>query len=299
VRSSVQIEQFRQTIIELEQEGELIETPCDEGTMPFRIWRPWGDQLGGETLVFLHGGSGSWTHWIRNIKVLSNYYDIVVPDLPGLGDASSLPDGYQPHDAARWTAMGIEQILGDHQGKPQRYHLIGFSWGCVPASLIAAQHGDLIKSLILVGPAAMGEMSRHVGMEPLIPRTREMSEDKIRAANRENLARLMIHDRKKIDDFSVFLQTENTYNARFSSPQFAKGTYVLDGIKTATAPLLVMYGEFDAPAYPNISTRRDMVMDVRPDASFEVIPDTGHWLQYESSEVFNTRCVQWIEQHIF
>ncbi len=32
------------------------------------VWRVWGS---GEPLVLFHGGSGSWTHWIRNIPELS------------------------------------------------------------------------------------------------------------------------------------------------------------------------------------------------------------------------------------
>ena len=41
------------------------ETPCGDGAMR---WREWGR---GETLVLLHGGFGSWLHWVRNIEALS------------------------------------------------------------------------------------------------------------------------------------------------------------------------------------------------------------------------------------
>ena len=40
--------------------SERRDTPCGEGTM---VWRAWG---GGVPLVLLHGGFGSWTHWISN-----------------------------------------------------------------------------------------------------------------------------------------------------------------------------------------------------------------------------------------
>ncbi len=36
-------------------------TPVGSGSM---VWRSWGQ---GPALVLLHGASGSWTHWIRNI----------------------------------------------------------------------------------------------------------------------------------------------------------------------------------------------------------------------------------------
>ena len=44
--------------------------------------RAWGDAM---PLVLLHGASGSWTHWIRDIAPLAKRFSVIVPDLPGLG----------------------------------------------------------------------------------------------------------------------------------------------------------------------------------------------------------------------
>ena len=286
---------FNERLAHLESQCDLIETDCADGKMPFRIWSPSAsEQIASEAVVLLHGGSGSWNHWVRNIETLSLYYQVIVPDLPGLGDAASLSRGYRPRDAAGWVAKGIRQV--NHN---QPYHLVAFSWGCVVASLVAAEQRNLVKSITLVGPASMGRMPKPLLMKPLMPRTPDMSELEVDAANRENLARLMIFDRKKIDDFAVFLQTLNTRRARFRSPQFSSGTFVLDGLAQTQAPLCVIYGDRDAAAYPNIAVRQARVKAVRPDVKFEVVPNNGHWLQYESPEWFNTRCIQWIENHIF
>jgi hypothetical protein len=42
-----------------------LRTPCGDGET---VWHSWGD---GEPLVLLHGGSGSWTHWLRNVQALA------------------------------------------------------------------------------------------------------------------------------------------------------------------------------------------------------------------------------------
>src|SRR5260370_12944342 len=78
-------------------EGERIERPCGAGSM---VWHCWG---GGPPLVLLHGGYGSWSHWIRNVLPLSRWFRVIAPDLPGLGDSATPPEP--------WTAEGLAQII--------------------------------------------------------------------------------------------------------------------------------------------------------------------------------------------
>src|SRR5438105_14326658 len=51
------------------------------------VWRIWGH---GDPLVLLHGGPGSWMHWVRNIAALERDFMLLVPHLPGPG-APGLP----------------------------------------------------------------------------------------------------------------------------------------------------------------------------------------------------------------
>src|SRR5579859_2997484 len=51
-------------------------SPCGSGDM---VWRVWG---AGTPVVLLHGGYGSWTHWLRNIDALAASYRVVAADLP-------------------------------------------------------------------------------------------------------------------------------------------------------------------------------------------------------------------------
>jgi pimeloyl-ACP methyl ester carboxylesterase len=49
------------------------------------VWRVWGQ---GPPLVLLHGGTGSWMHWVRNIEALAHDFTLLVPDLPGSGESA-------------------------------------------------------------------------------------------------------------------------------------------------------------------------------------------------------------------
>ena len=55
-----------------------------------------------------------------------------------------------------------------------------------------------------------------------------------------------------------------------------------------------IYGEYDAPAYPDLDARREVFRSLRPDARFEIVENAGHWLQYEQPGVFNNRCLEWL-----
>ena len=74
----------------LDAEAQRTESPCGDGSM---VWRSWGE---GPPLVLLHGASGSWTHWIRNVLPLARHHRVLAPDMPGYGESDAPPE---PHTA--------------------------------------------------------------------------------------------------------------------------------------------------------------------------------------------------------
>ena len=264
--------------------------PCGDGRMPFRHW-PSERGADSETVVLLHGGSGSWLHWFRNIAALRQHFNVVAVDLPGLGDAAMCPIESDAHSAAEVTREALSSVIDGEM------HIVAFSWGCTITATIMRALESRLKSVMLTGPASVGNLPHRSQMKPLIKRTAEMSREEVLAAQRENLSRLMIHDPEKIDDLAVLLQELNTTRARFSSPQYARQSMVTDGIRGTTTPLYVIYGEYDAPAYPDLEARRRVFTELRPDAKFEIAANAGHWLQYERSNFFNARCIEWLSSN--
>ena len=107
----------------------------------------------------------------------------------------------------------------------------------------------------------------------------------------------MIHNPDVIDDLAVQIQEINTSKARFSSPQYARTTLLIEGVRNTTTSLFVIYGDHDAPAYPELDARRIIFAEARADVKFELVADAGHWLQYEKPETFNEYCIEWLLQH--
>lgn len=104
---------------------------------------------GGETVVLLHGLSGSSRWWQRNIAALADRRRVVIPDVIGFGRSRApgrLPGMPELADRfAEWMAS-----LGDDP-----VHLVGHSMGGHLAIHLAARHPRLIRRLVLVDAAGI------------------------------------------------------------------------------------------------------------------------------------------------
>ncbi|MEJ1979134.1 MAG: alpha/beta fold hydrolase [Acetobacteraceae bacterium] len=89
----------------LDQAAAHATTPCGPGKM---VWRSWGE---GPALVLLHGGSGSWRHWVKTIPAFASSRRVLAPDHPGLGESDLPPAPYSPSSIAAIIARGVEALL--------------------------------------------------------------------------------------------------------------------------------------------------------------------------------------------
>lgn len=242
------------------------------------VWRVWGD---GPPVVLLHGGYGSWTHWLRNIDPLAQRRRVIVPDLPGLGDSAAPPPGATAEENATIVAAGLDMLL-----RPgERYVLVGFSFGALMTAPIAAAAGARLELLVLVGSTAWG-LSRAPQGSGLERMSRRMSTDEIAAVQRANLGRLMLHDTTKIDDFAVRLQADNVMRARFRSIGSTTPDWLVRWLPAIAAPVAAIWGAHDVTSQP-VADRVAALRRHKPEAVTEIVPGAGHWVQYEASDAFN------------
>jgi pimeloyl-ACP methyl ester carboxylesterase len=248
-------------------------TPCGDGTM---VWRRWGD---GPALVLLHGGIGSWRHWVRSIGVFARGHRVIAPDTPGLGDSATPPGPHAPDQIAAIIGDGLAAVLPPGQ----RCTLVGFSFGALLAGHVAAQHPELITSLTLVGPGALGLPRGDVAMVPVLDKTGAEREQ----AHRTNLLHLMLAAPEAVDAQAIAIQEINTGLARVRSVRFSRTASLRDALTRVTAPLSVIWGERDTIASPDLPGRIAVVRGLHPAAEISIIPGAGHWVQYEAADSFN------------
>ncbi len=65
--------------------------------------------------MLLHGGTGSWMHWVRNIEDLSRDFMLLVPDIPGSGESAAPHMPTSVEKVAEALLAGIDQILGSNR----------------------------------------------------------------------------------------------------------------------------------------------------------------------------------------
>ena len=255
-------------------EAERRETPCGDGQM---VWRLWG---GGPPLVLLHGGYGSWMHWIRNVLPLARQFTVVAPDLPGLGESATPPEPHTAESLARIVAEGIDRVLP----KDVPLHFAGFSFGGVLGGHVAARLGERVRGFVIVGSNGLGLARQPTELKRL---PREAGEAEAVAVARHNLAALMIADPAKIDELAVYIQAQNAPRGRVRSRRFSRADTLVRALPQVQARLDGIWGERDATAFPHLDERARTLRSFQPGARFEVIPGAGHWVQYEAADRFN------------
>lgn len=259
------------------------ETPCGDGTM---VWRGWGAAAATNgVLVLLHGGAGSWRHWVRNIEPLSTARYILVPDIPGLGDSAMPPDPTSPERIADILASGLRSVVAEFPVSHAPCDLVGFSFGALVAGNLAARHSDLFRSLTLIGPGAMGGARN----TPQLVKIRDKKGIDRIEAHRTNLARLMISDPARIDNLAVRIQDENTRLMRLSSMPIAMTETLKIALGKVRQKPYVIFGERDASVGCHLPDRMKIIRETRPDADISLISDAGHWVAYEAPERFHRK----------
>ena len=99
----------------------------------------------GEPLVLLHGWPQSSHEWLRLIPYLADRYQLIVPDLRGLGDSSKPQSGYDKTT----IATDIYRLVHDQLGH-QQIRLVGHDWGGGVAYAIASEYRQWVSQLAIL-----------------------------------------------------------------------------------------------------------------------------------------------------
>jgi len=265
-------------------------TPCGTGQL---VWHVWGEQGANPALpplVLFHGGSGSWTHWLRNLLPLAaSGRRVVVPDLPGFGDSALPPGGGDVDVMPEPLEVGLKQLLGD-----TACDLMGFSFGGMTAGLLAHRFPARVLRLILVGAPGFG-------IEPLVPfklkgwRHLPSNEQQLEV-HHHNLQALMLHNPAAITPLACQLQAANAVRDRIPGRRLSRTDILARALPEIQSPLYVLYGDQD-PFYLGQVGLYEAALPAAPQfRGLRAINASGHWAQFEQADAFNAEVLTLLSQ---
>jgi pimeloyl-ACP methyl ester carboxylesterase len=113
---------------------------------------------GSPPVVLLHGGiECGGVYWAPIISRLAERCRVIVPDVPGLGASAPL-DQLDPATFARWFAPLLELTCNE------RPTLIDHSLLGSFAAIFAAEHGHLLRRLVIYGAPGIGRYRMPLGL---------------------------------------------------------------------------------------------------------------------------------------
>jgi pimeloyl-ACP methyl ester carboxylesterase len=249
-------------------------------------WHAWGGPASGGAsgeapIVLLHGGSGSWNHWARNIAALVRAgREVWVPDLPGFGDSARPPSGGDADAVPTPLEAALQALVGD-----AAIDLVGFSFGGMVGALLAAQKPPRVSRLVRVGAPALGiKPPQPVALRPW---SHLEPGEELDAVQRSNLRTLMLAKAGSVDDLALAIHALNLKRDRMKLRRLSRTDIVRRTLPRIACPVSGIWGAEDA-LYRGVQDQLEPALRQAPRfGELRFIAGAGHWVQYEDAAAFD------------
>lgn len=273
------------TPMEVERLCERMQLHSVDGAGGRVVWRTLGK---GRPLVLLHGGHGAWLHWIRNITALAGNRTVCVPDMPGYGD-SDAPAGASMDGLLQGLGESLDALLG----RGVDFDLAGFSFGGLVAAHLAVARGG-VGRLALLGAAGHGGIRRpRAELRNWRAAAQRGDAPALAETMRHNLLAHMLHRSQSADATALHLHTQACLRTRFHSKALSRAGGLQALLPHAADVLLLAWGEHDVTADPKQAAAQLSVY--HPRVQTAVLPEAGHWVQYEAPDAVNRLLCGWLD----
>ncbi len=261
------------------------------------------DEGSGErTLLFIHGLANYIPVWKKNIDELKKYYRCIAIDLPGNG----LSDQHVHPFGMKFFAECIFNFI--NALKLKDLHIVGHSMGGQIAMTTVLNHPGCAESLVLCAPAGFEQFS-------VMEKTMYYSsihlldfistdEHSLRTAIQNSFYRNHAQGEGIVKELVSIMKTYKLNYYRKMVEACIKGMMeepVYSNLNKIQLPALVIFGRNDA-LIPNKlihhTTTEKIAKDAvkkMPNAHLEMIPDCGHFVQWEKANEVNRNIILFLE----
>lgn len=254
-------------------------------------------------IIMIHGLGSYIPAWRKNVQDLSRHHRCIALDLPGYGKSSK-----EPHSGLMTYYSDVILQLMDHLNLKTVF-LAGHSMGAQIAVTAAHRHPTRFTGLILAAPAGFEQFSADQKQWFKNVMTTEGVKNTPVPTIKKNTynnfylmpedAQFMITDRiaiRSADDFDSYcMAIVKSVHGMLDEPIF-------DMLPEITQPTLVFYGVADQ-LIPNPYLNPGPTKEIAESGTAQMkrsrlimLPETGHFLQYESADKFNTEVLTFINE---
>ncbi|SIT88621.1 alpha/beta fold hydrolase [Pontibacter indicus] len=250
---------------------------------------------GPETLIFIHGLGSYLPAWDKNVAELSKHYRCIAIDLPGYGKSDKA-------DITTGMASYADNVLALMDAlKLERATLVGHSMGGQIAITAALKAPQRVKHLVLAAPAGIEtftDQQKQLFKMTVTPESvQKTTPEQVVANFKVNFHQMpadvqyMIDDRLKMAESAEF----GAYSKAVAGSVAAMvDEPVYEQLPQVQVPTLIIFGDNDALIpnrylNPNLTTQAvaETARDRIPNSQLVMLPETGHFLQYEQAGAFN------------
>lgn len=226
----------------------------------------------GPTLLLLHGFTANKDNFSRVARHLTRDFRLVIPDLPGFGDASA------PEDADYGIDAQVTRISAfmDALALDGAVHVGGNSMGGYLAAALAAKHPERVASLWLLAPGGLeGEQTSDFYREYA-----DTGRNALLATDPSEYDRVLdavFHEAPFLPWFvrDTLAERAAARHAHYQRifEQLVAEPGLNDRIAAIEAPTLLVWGEEDRILDPSGAA---VWMDAHEDSRLQMLPGVGH-----------------------
>ena len=258
---------------------------------------------GEETILFIHGLANYAAGWTKNIQGLKERFRCIAIDLPGNGLSENIKGNY----TISWFADCIIDFIGRmNLGK---VFLAGHSMGGQIALNAVLRAPQCAEKLILCAPAGFEtftEMDKFL-YQGSIQYMSWFSNDEynLQETLRNSFYHFPAGAEQMVKDLVLLMKRQSNSEYKRMIDQCVSSMLnepVFDRLGEIKQPTLICFGELDG-LIPNrilhpVSTRDIARKGARqmPHATLKMIPQCGHFLQWEQAATLNQYIMEWSRQ---
>lgn len=254
------------------------------------------DRGAGPAVILVHGSVSDYREWSHQMEPLARRYRVIA-----YSRRYHWPNQPPGNDADATLARQVEDLvalIGALKIAP--VHLVGHSYGGATALLLARQHPELVRSLILAEPPVGGVLGEMPKDDPIATEGRAVRAEMREAFAGGNAERIVKtyaarvapgeFERATSETREMLLANVAAFELDFTS---SRPSFTCADARQIATPVLVISGGRSAKGLQRIAESLARCLKA---GRLEHIPAATHWMQGDQPRAFNDAVLSFLDR---